>query len=46
MIVELAIPGAVAAGLSVRWHWRRPAIANGMPVLMYHKIGDYPRLRA
>ncbi len=42
MIGTLAILGAVAAGLSARWNWWRPAVTNGMPVLMYHKIGDYP----
>ncbi len=42
MIGELAVLGAIAAGLSARWNWWRPAVSGGMPVLMYHKIGDYP----
>ena len=42
MIGVLAAVGAVAAALSARWNWWRPAVSGGMPVLMYHKIGDYP----
>lgn len=42
MIAELAAIGAIAAGLSARWNWWRPAVAGGLPVLMYHKIGDHP----
>jgi len=43
MIGVLAAAGAaVAAGLSARWNWWRPTVSGGMPVLMYHKIGDYP----
>ena len=41
MITELAL-GAAAAGISARWNWWRPVVADGMPTLMYHKIGDYP----
>ncbi|MFA6584740.1 MAG: polysaccharide deacetylase family protein [Elusimicrobiaceae bacterium] len=32
---------AAAAGFSARWNWWRPKI-DGMPVLMYHKIGYAP----
>ncbi|MBI4061799.1 MAG: polysaccharide deacetylase family protein [Elusimicrobia bacterium] len=42
MIGALAILGAAAAGASARWNWWRPAVSGGLPVLMYHKIGDYP----
>ncbi len=42
MIGELLALGAVVSGLSARWNWWRPAVSGGMPVLMYHKIGDYP----
>jgi peptidoglycan/xylan/chitin deacetylase (PgdA/CDA1 family) len=35
------IGGLAAAGFSARWNWWRPA-APGVPVLMYHKIGDPP----
>ena len=31
-----------ALGFSLRWNWWRPA-KKGIPVLMYHKIGDPPR---
>ncbi len=40
---------AVAAGASGRWNWWRRKISGGMPVLVYHKVGDYPegsRLKA
>ncbi|HRY30096.1 MAG TPA: polysaccharide deacetylase family protein [Elusimicrobiota bacterium] len=30
-----------ALGVSARWNWWRPA-AEGLPVLMYHKVGDPP----
>jgi len=38
-----AIAGAAAAGaaLSARWNWWRPRV-RGLPVLMYHKVGDCP----
>lgn len=36
----LGILGAL--GISLRWNWWRPA-KSGIPVLMYHKIGDPPR---
>ncbi len=42
MIAEAAVLGAVAAAASARWNWWRPSVSNGMPTLMYHKIGDYP----
>lgn len=32
---------AVAAAASARWNWWRPRI-DGVPVLMYHRIGDPP----
>ena len=38
----LGVLGLAAAGLSARWNWWRPA-ADGLPVLMYHKIGRPPR---
>lgn len=42
MITEsLAILGAATAA-SARWNWWRPVVTDGLPVLMYHKIGDYP----
>lgn len=37
----MTIGGLAAAGISARWNWWRPA-APGVPVLMYHKIGDPP----
>jgi len=42
--MEFVIPGAVAvagAAFSARWNWWRPAV-NGVPVLMYHKVGNPP----
>ncbi|MBI5211707.1 MAG: polysaccharide deacetylase family protein [Elusimicrobia bacterium] len=36
------ITAALAAtAASARWNWWRPRV-RGLPVLMYHKIGDYP----
>lgn len=40
-MTAVAIAGAAAAGFSARWNWWRPR-SNGMPTLMYHKIGDCP----
>ncbi|MFA6028989.1 MAG: polysaccharide deacetylase family protein [Elusimicrobiota bacterium] len=43
-MIETAFPlaaAAVATAASVRWNWWRP-LAKGLPVLMYHKIGDPP----
>lgn len=37
-----AAAGAAAAIISARWNWWRRKV-SGMPALMYHKIGDYPR---
>src|SRR5258708_7495752 len=34
--------GAAVLGASARWNWWRPK-AKGIPTLMYHKIGDYPK---
>jgi peptidoglycan/xylan/chitin deacetylase (PgdA/CDA1 family) len=44
MIVPTALTGLAlaAAGASARWNWWRPRAA-GLPVLMYHKVGDPPR---
>ncbi|MFA6092962.1 MAG: polysaccharide deacetylase family protein [Elusimicrobiota bacterium] len=33
---------AAAAAVSARWNWWRP-LSKGLPVLMYHKIGDAPQ---
>lgn len=33
--------GLAAAGVSARWNWWRPRV-GGVPILMYHKIGDPP----
>ncbi|MBI4377010.1 MAG: polysaccharide deacetylase family protein [Elusimicrobia bacterium] len=41
MMETLAAAGAAAAVLSARWNWWRPRV-KGLPVLMYHKVGDYP----
>jgi hypothetical protein len=43
MIFELALAMVALAvlGLSARWNWWRSS-AGGIPVLMYHKIGDPP----
>lgn len=44
MIGSLVIGGAAVvagAGLSARWNWWRP-YKEGIPILMYHKIGDPP----
>ena len=44
MTLETALPAAcaaVAAAVSARWNWWRPT-AQGLPVLMYHKVGEAP----
>ena len=41
MIVEAACLGAAAIA-SARWNWWRSRVRGGIPVLMYHKIGDPP----
>jgi peptidoglycan/xylan/chitin deacetylase (PgdA/CDA1 family) len=42
MMQTLLAGGAAAAlGFSARWNWWRPT-AEGLPVLMYHKVGDPP----
>jgi peptidoglycan/xylan/chitin deacetylase (PgdA/CDA1 family) len=41
MIPAVIGTGAVLAGLSARWNWWRPK-KEGIPILMYHKIGDPP----
>lgn len=35
------LAAAAAAGASARWNWWRPR-AEGIPVLMYHRVGDPP----
>jgi peptidoglycan/xylan/chitin deacetylase (PgdA/CDA1 family) len=44
MSISLVLGGAttlIAAGLSARWNWWRP-YKEGIPILMYHKIGSPP----
>lgn len=44
MIAVLSAVGAAAAvGASCRWNWWRRRVSGGIPALMYHKIGDYPK---
>jgi len=45
MIIASALGAGAAAGLgaSARWNWWRPKIKKGIPTLMYHKVGDYPK---
>jgi len=41
-VIAAAAAGAAAAAiLSARWNWWRPRV-QGLPTLMYHKIGDCP----
>ena len=42
MIASAAAAFGVAALFSARWNWWRPK-TKGIPTLMYHKIGDYPK---
>jgi len=37
----LTTAGLALAGFSARWNWWRPAAA-GLPLLMYHKVGEPP----
>jgi peptidoglycan/xylan/chitin deacetylase (PgdA/CDA1 family) len=39
----LSLFGLGTVGFSARWNWWRPK-AEGLPVLMYHKIGPVPRV--
>ena len=41
MIPFFIIAFIAAAGASARWNWWRPK-RDGIPILMYHKIGDPP----
>ena len=41
--VMSAVGAAAAVGASCRWNWWRPRVTGGMPTLMYHKVGDYPK---
>lgn len=44
-MIDAALPylgGAVFLAASARWNWWRLK-ASGLPVLMYHKVGDYPK---
>ncbi|MDD5658002.1 MAG: polysaccharide deacetylase family protein [Elusimicrobia bacterium] len=41
MLAAIAAAAAAAAAASARWNWWRPRI-EGLPVLMYHKIGSAP----
>ena len=41
MLETIAGGAAIAGVLSARWNWWRPRAA-GLPVLMYHKVGDPP----
>ncbi|HBT62664.1 MAG TPA: polysaccharide deacetylase, partial [Elusimicrobia bacterium] len=42
MFSAVAVAAGLAIAASCRWAWWRPKI-QGLPVLMYHKIGDAPR---
>ncbi len=37
----VVVGGLAALGASARWNWWRPR-ADGVPILMYHKVGDPP----
>lgn len=41
-MIGAAIAGLAAAGFSARWNWWRAKVKNGLPILTYHKVGDYP----
>lgn len=41
MLGEMAAGGLAVLGVSARWNWWRFP-AKGLPVLMYHKVGDPP----
>lgn len=38
----LGLGAAAAVGASCRWNWWRLPVRGGLPVLTYHKVGDYP----
>jgi len=43
-MIPMLLSGAAAVGagaLSARWNWWRPSLP-GVPILMYHKVGDPP----
>jgi len=41
LLGAVAVSAAAAAAASARWNWWRPH-ADGVPILMYHRIGDPP----
>lgn len=43
MIAEVLGLSAAAAAVSARWNWWRPVVAGGIPSLMYHKVGGFPK---
>jgi peptidoglycan/xylan/chitin deacetylase (PgdA/CDA1 family) len=45
MIAAVAggLGAAAAIGASCRWNWWRSKVPNGLPILTYHKVGDYPK---
>lgn len=42
LTTALGVGAAAAVGASCRWNWWRLPVAGGLPVLTYHKVGDYP----
>lgn len=40
--IAAAAAGITALGASARWNWWRPSV-SGIPTLMYHKVGTYPK---
>ncbi len=43
MLIPALVGGAAAIGASCRWNWWRRPVKNGLPILTYHKVGDYPK---
>lgn len=40
--ILIGLPVVAALALSARWNWWRPC-KHGIPVLMYHKVGSWPK---
>jgi peptidoglycan/xylan/chitin deacetylase (PgdA/CDA1 family) len=41
-MIPFLVGGAAFIAASCRWNWWRLPVKNGLPILTYHKVGNYP----